>query len=211
MSGYVVMPVRSPLSRWPLTAQLRSKSLGVFSLYSLCKQWTVYPFRALSLVVLLPVAMARPTCHRWCGSSYLVAFVHVLHLWCFLQQLHFTLFTCAHVLRHMLSAAVRATISRFACIRYSVLLLQPTPTLPLIESRALPPPPFATSTPLQHLSSHRARRVVLASGHESNSEGDTPSRIQHSTSGLISTWPPPLQRATASLKKTIRELRTAFN
>ena len=116
-----------------------------------------------------------------------------------------------HVLRHMLSAAVHATISRFACIRYSVLLLQPTPTLPLIESRALPPPPFATSTPLQHLSSHRARRVVLASGHESNSEGDTPSRIQHSTSGLISTWRPPLQRATASLKKTIRELRTAFN
>ena len=39
-----------------------------------------------------------------------------------------------HVLRHMLSAAVHATISRFACIRYSVLLLQPTPTLPLIES-----------------------------------------------------------------------------
>ena len=76
LSGYVVMPVRSPLSRWPLTAQLRSKSLGVFSLYSLCKQWTVFLFRALSLVVLLSVAMTRPICHCWCDSS---AVCHLRH------------------------------------------------------------------------------------------------------------------------------------
>ena len=64
--------------------------------------------------------------------------------------------------------------------------LPPTlpPTLPPSETRAPSPPPLAAPAPLQHLSSHRARNVALASGHESNSEGDTPSR--RGTSGLIS-------------------------
>jgi hypothetical protein len=52
------------------------KSLGVFNLYSLCKQWTVFLFRASSLDVLLSVAMPHPICHCWCDSS---AVCHLRH------------------------------------------------------------------------------------------------------------------------------------
>ena len=218
-TGCEKMPVHSAIHfRWPLTAQLRSSCLGVIDLQPVqavdCRsRSTVYGSPAFC-------AVARPVCHCWCDSSRTAtkrlqlsgsrrsrtATCKLQATTALLHALHLRPTFCVRVRLAPLLPSVR-----FACIRYSASLLQPTPTLPLTESRALLPPPFATSSLLQHLSSHRARRVALASGHESDSEGDTPSRIQHSSSGLMSTCRPPLQRATASLTKAVPELRTAFD
>ena len=143
------MPVRSPLSRWPPTAQLRSRCLGVFSLYSLCKQWTV------------------------------LCFDHCLWLSCFLMQwpilsatagvtpVLFATFVIVHVLQPLVCAAaaplhalnLRPAIcftccpqqsmlsSRFACIRYShVAVAAHTNTASGSEGRAPPPPALPTTT-----------------------------------------------------------------
>ena len=151
-TGCEKMPVRSAIHfRWPLTAQLRSRGLGVFDI-QLC-EGEAAGLVTLSTAVLLvcPFSIAPPP--------------------------------------------------------------QATPPHSLHPRKAHYPHihPSATSSLLQHLSSHRARRVASASGHESNSEGDTPSRIQHSSSGLMSTCRLPSQRATASLPKAVPELRTTFD
>ena len=163
-----------------------------------------------------PVATARPICHCWCDSSA------VCHLR-LCSRTAFPVFSAAaplHAIHLRPTSCVRARgrsllpSVRFACIRYSVSLLQPTPTLPLIEICALPPPPFATSTPLQHLSSHRASaiysalrvNVALASADMSRTKprNRTPSiQVFHIASTL--------QRATASFNEAIPELRTAFD
>jgi hypothetical protein len=180
------------------------------------------PIQPVQAVDCISVSSTVFGCPAFCcnGPSYLPSLVWLQLSGC-LRSRTASLVLSAAALLHALhlrpTFCVRVRLApllpsvRFACIRYSASLLQPTPTLPLTESRALLPPPFATSSLLQHLSSHRARRVALASGHESDSEGDTPSRIQHSSSGLMSTCRPPLQRATASLTKAVPELRTAFD
>ena len=94
-----MMPVRSDHSSQMAAncAAAKQEPRCLQPIYSLCKQWTVLLFRALSLVVLL--LLQRPVLFAIAGATPVLfatfVFVHVLHFQCFLQQLHFTLFTCA--------------------------------------------------------------------------------------------------------------------
>ena len=111
----------------------------VSSAYSLCKQWTA---SVSNTVFSCPAfcAMTRPVCHCWCDSSHLVVVVLVLHaaLMCAAASSSTSRSSLApHVLRRSTSVLAGRPLLpsvRFACTRYSVLLLQqPTPAL------ALPP------------------------------------------------------------------------
>ena len=108
-------------------------------------------FRSLSLAVLLSGALAHPVCHCWCDSSHLVVVVHVLQVssaFCITSTSRYSL--APHVLRHMLSAAVHATISPLHFHALFGFVLHSALTLPLRQG------PHTTTT--------RSARCLAAPG-----------------------------------------------
>jgi hypothetical protein len=133
LSGCVMMPVRSPLSRWPPTAQLRSRCLGVFSLYSLCKQWTVLCFdHCLWLSCFLmqwPILSATAGVTPVLFATFVI--VHVLQVssaFCITSTSRYSL--APHFLRQSTSCAT-PTISPLCFRALFSFVLQSALTLPL--------------------------------------------------------------------------------
>ena len=146
------LPANIQLANWlccPASCPACNLACGVAWGRVLCKQWTV---SVLSIVFSCPAfcAVARPVCHCWCDSSHLVVGSSDVRCSCFTSRSSLA----PHVLRRstsVLAGRLLLPSIRFACIRYYVSLLQPTPTLPLVlkvthHHHPLYPPPRCLGT-----------------------------------------------------------------